>query len=204
MDILIVEDSLRERERLSELFENSGFSVESCESVDEAEQIVHREALRLVVLDIGLSDRSGTVLFQHIRKQQPDCKVIIFTGNPSPYLKQRFLSEGAVEYVLKGSPNASSEAFSRLVGEYLDSSSRNSDGEKRVTGTPLNAFLREHLTPQSQLLFYEDDKKFAACHSCGSREYAVTFSHQLQVPPEVLGKVICLNCGSDFDPTLDD
>ena len=35
--------------------------------------------------------------------------IIIFTGNPSAHLQQRFLAEGAVDYIVKGSSQAKGE-----------------------------------------------------------------------------------------------
>ncbi|MCI5065436.1 response regulator [bacterium] len=206
MDILIVEDSVRERERLETLFGGLGYTVSSCDSVAEAEQIFAKESIRCAILDIGLTDRSGSVLFQLLKDSQPGCEIIIFTGNPSPYLKQRFIKEGAVAYVVKGSEGASGEAFHRLIENTIGapaSSGEMGDGGG-VRGTPLLDFLREHISPPHQGLFFDTDGGFPPCPQCGSREYLVTFSQELQAPPLLKGKVLCAECSHELDPTLAD
>ncbi|MCB0328760.1 MAG: response regulator [Bdellovibrionales bacterium] len=202
MDILIVEDSVRERERLQTMFTELGYQVSSCDSVSEAEKLFQKETIKCAVLDIGLTDRSGSVLFQSLKSAQPDCQVIIFTGNPSPYLKQRFLREGALAYVVKGSEAASNESFQRLVVSAIGDADAQTPIEAQ--GRPLEEFLRLFIPAQSQSLFFDTDGGFPPCGECGSREYLVTFSHEIQIPPFVKGKVYCSECGVQLDPTLSD
>ena len=110
-DILIVEDGLHERERLRKLFCEANFSVASAESVGEAEKLLSIEQFRLVILDIGLGDKSGSYLFQSIKRSGQVSFVVILTGNPSIHLKQRFLDEGAAAYIVKASAAAENEAL---------------------------------------------------------------------------------------------
>ncbi len=202
MDILIVEDSVRERERLQTMFTELGYQVNSCDSVSEAEKLFQKESIKCAVLDIGLTDRSGSVLFQSLKSAQPDCQVIIFTGNPSPYLKQRFLREGALAYVVKGSEGASNEAFQRLILNTIGEPDNQTPTEAH--GRPLEEFLRLFIPSQSQSLFFDTDGGFPPCNVCGSRDYLVSFSHEIQIPPSVKGKVYCSECGAQLDPTLSD
>ena len=62
-DILIVEDGKNERERLLNLFSERGYQVEAAETVSEAEGLLQSTSFRLAILDIGLSDKSGSHLF---------------------------------------------------------------------------------------------------------------------------------------------
>jgi len=112
-DILIVEDGRQERERLEQLFSASGYSVSACESVGEAEKLLQRERYRLAILDIGLNDKSGSYLFSSLKQGDRASYVIIFTGNPSVHLKQRFLAEGAVDYIVKASLQAQNDNLLR-------------------------------------------------------------------------------------------
>ena len=91
-DILVVEDGPQERERLERLFQNSGYSVQTCATVGEAERCLQTESYRVAILDIGLSDKSGSYLFNLLKRAGRSSYVVIFTGNPSVHLKQRFLS----------------------------------------------------------------------------------------------------------------
>lgn len=196
-DILIVEDGKPERERLEKLFSSSGYSVSAFETVGEAEQCLRHEEFRLAVLDIGLADKSGSYLFSSIKRQKRVAFVVIFTGNPSVHLKQRFLEEGAVDYIVKGSPQAQNDAFVARVREII--------GEAHMaqrSGIALEEFLAKYVLETSRQLFLDMQNAVPECAACGGRSYLVTFSHQAQVPPVIHGQVICAACGKQMDPEI--
>jgi DNA-binding response OmpR family regulator len=195
-DILIVEDGRQERNRLDKLFSSVGYSVVACESVTAAEQVLERERFRLAVLDIGLGDKSGSLLFNKIKQNSGANYIIIFTGNPSVHLKQRFLDEGAADYIVKASPSARNESFLGRVQELIGDST--SEG---ATGMALDEFL-QYVSEKSRQLFLDVDDRIPPCGSCSSREYIVDFGSSAQMPPEVVGKVCCANCGHEMDPEI--
>lgn len=196
-DIIIVEDGLHERERLQKVFSEAGFSVSTAESAKEAESLIERELFRLAVLDIGLGDKSGSHLFELIKRSNKISYVIILTGNPSTHLKQRFLDEGAVAYLVKGSQAASNNSLLDLVRSLLGS------GEAKVTsGIPLSEFLNLYVDDSSRELFFDKEKQLAPCPHCKSKEYLVSFSHKTQLPPIVEGRVICAQCHKELDPQI--
>ena len=195
-DILIVEDGTQERERLQQLFANAGYAVEACESVGEAETALQSESFRLAVLDIGLNDKSGSYLFNKIKQSQAVSYVLIFTGNPSVHLKQRFLDEGAVDYIVKGSPQAQNDSFLDRVAELLgDLKTSETDG------IPLGDLLAI-LSDKSRQLFLNADGSVPACAQCSANSYLVSFNHETQVPPDVSGRVVCAQCGAVMDPEI--
>ncbi len=197
-DILIVEDNAVERKRLEGLFREAGYSVSVCETVGDAEDLLNRESFRLAILDIGLSDKSGSHLFHRLRGSGAGVtNVIVFTGNPSVHLKQRFINEGAIDYIVKGSAAAQSPSFLARVKEVLG-------GPQHVSAqaVSLEQFVAHYLTPQSRALFLNMDGTLPACSNCSAVEFEVTFSHQPQVPPEVKGLVVCKKCGRPFDPQV--
>jgi DNA-binding response OmpR family regulator len=196
-DILIVEDGRQERERLEQLFGKAGYSVVACESVADAEKALNVETFRLAVLDIGLSDKSGSYLFNAIKRRNNVSYIMIFTGNPSVHLKQRFMDEGAVDYIVKGSPQAQNESFITRVKEVLGEAQT-----KTTSGLDLEVFLTNYVSPKSRALFNDSGDTFPECAQCGGRQYIVTFSHQAQVPPEIQGLVVCTSCGKPMDPEV--
>ncbi|MFM1849034.1 MAG: hypothetical protein RL417_2508 [Pseudomonadota bacterium] len=196
-DILIVEDGSQERERLVKLFTSEGYSVHGCESVKDAEESLRNDSFRLAILDIGLNDKSGSFLFGVIKRSGRVPYVVIFTGNPSVHLKQRFMEEGAVDYIVKGSPQAQSESFLNRVREILGVGQGS-----RVEGAPLEDFLRAHIAEASRNLFLESDNSLPACAGCSSKNYVVTFARRPQVPPELIGDVLCAVCGAPMDPKI--
>lgn len=197
-DILIVEDGKAERERLQRLFKEGGYSVVACENVQEAEHSLTAELFRLAILDIGLSDKSGSYLFNTIKRGGRVPNIIIFTGNPSVHLKQRFMEEGAVDYIVKASPQAQNESFMARVKEIIG------DGQPvACEGIDLESFLSRYVAASSRQLFLNMDNSVPGCKSCGSTNYQVVFSHHTQVPPEIVGQVVCAQCNKPMDPDVE-
>lgn len=196
-DILIVEDGLHERERLEKLFSGAGFSVSSAESVQEAERLLNIDQFRLAVLDIGLGDKSGSYLFELMKRTSMVPFVIILTGNPSVHLKQRFLDEGAAAYVVKASQNAENEPLLETVTSLLGTAEVVS-----VSGIPLTEFIRTYVTQSSRELFLDSESQIPPCQRCGKVEYLVSFNHKTQLPPIVEGRVICAGCHQEMDPKV--
>ena len=196
-DILIVEDGLHERERLSKLFTSAMYSVSCAESVQEAERLLEFEQFRLAVVDIGLGDKSGSFLFEQLKRSAKVPFVVILTGNPSTHLKQRFLDEGAATYIVKASPSASNEALLEVIQGLLGAAAA-----ENTLGIPLGEFLRQYVTESSRQLFLDEGNELPACRNCGANSYVVSFSHKTQLPPLLEGKVICSSCFQEMDPEV--
>ena len=219
-DILIVEDGLHERERLTKLFANAGYLVDAAEGVEEAKSILSQNQFRLIVLDVGLGDKSGSYLFEYIRTSGVAPYVIIFTGNPSVHLKQRFLDEGAVAYIVKASLEAENKAFlgtvqtflgvGRDLPVYVETKSESSkdvfknSSHKDVfkNAIPLETFISNYVDESSRGLFLDADNKIPPCAHCGKSDYIVIFHHKTQLPPLVEGRVVCALCSREMDPEL--
>lgn len=197
MDILVVEDGLHERERLKRLFSAASFSVATAESVREAERLLRHDDFRLVVLDVGLGDKSGSYLFELIKRSGKSPYVVVLTGNPSLHLKQRFIEEGAVAYIVKASPQAENDSLLETVQSLLGA------GEvQSISGIPLDEFLRQYINPASRELFLDVNNEITSCAGCGANEFLVTFAHKTQLPPLIEGRVICAKCNVEMDPKV--
>lgn len=196
-DILIVEDGLHERERLVKLFSGANYTVSAAESGAEAEQLLKLEQFRLAIIDINLGDKSGSYLFDLLKKSKHVPYVIILTGNPSVHLKTRFLEEGAVAYLVKASPQAESEPLLERVRGLLGSSDL-----KAVSGIGMIDFAKLYLDAASRELFLDDKGEPNACQQCGGRDYVVTFGHRTQLPPTIEGRAVCKTCGREMDPQV--
>lgn len=196
-DILVVEDGVKERERLRNLFTKEGYKVSACESVGEAEEELKTQNFRLAILDIGLSDKSGSYLFNSIKRLNKVTYIIIFTGNPSVHLKQRFIEEGATDYIVKASAEAQNDRFLSRVKEIIGAPEK-----QEIEGIDLNTFISKYLADSSRNLFFEEGDKFPACKKCGSKEYRVVFNNKTQMPPEVVGQVVCVDCNNLMDPDI--
>jgi DNA-binding response OmpR family regulator len=196
-DILIVEDGRTERERLERLFSEAGYSVLAFENVGDAEKCLQHETFRLAIIDIGLSDKSGSYLFNVLKRGNKSSYVIVLTGNPSVHLKQRFLDEGALDYLVKGSPQAQNENLLSRVRETIGDAQPAAE-----EGLELEDFLKRYVPATSRRLFLDMDDQCPACRTCGGRRYVVSFSRQTQMPPEIIGVVVCSGCGAAMDPEI--
>jgi DNA-binding response OmpR family regulator len=196
-DVLIVEDGQVERDRLKDLFSSAGYGVVACSSVGEAEQVLLGAEFKLAFFDIGLNDRSGSYLFSSVKRSGKIANIIIYTGNPSGHLRQRFQREGASDYIVKGSSRASSEQLLERVKELIGEPQ-----QRVVAGVELTAFLRQFVPVKSWQLFFDSDGKVPPCNKCGAKEYVVTFAQQPQIPPEVNGIVVCAVCNHVMDPEV--
>lgn len=196
-DILVVEDGATERERLRKLFTDAGYKVDVAEDSKTAERILSLKNIRLLLLDVGLSDRSGSHLFSKIRHTYRAPITVILTGNPSVHLKRRFLEEGAAAYILKASFESENEQLLKKVETLLG----NADFPSRL-GIKLEDFLSSQLREDSRKLFLDLENKISNCQNCGYNDFIVTFDHKTQLPPCVEGLVICSKCGAKMDPEV--
>jgi len=199
MDILIVEDGESEQKRLSQLFLGAGYTVACCTRVSEAENYLREQSFRLVFLDIGLEDKSGSFLFNFIKRENKVPFVIVYTGNQSAHLKQRLIAEGAIDYIIKGSTEAQNENLLPRVVEILGAAGQSSG----IEGNDLKSFLSQYVSAASRSLFYEGEGDgFPACTGCKGKSYLVSFKEQPQIPPDLKGVVICSSCGKPMDPEI--
>lgn len=101
-NILIVEDSLTFRNYLHQQISSLGYEVISAESLAEARQILEKKTDFLcAVLDYCLPDgQDGEVIDLALDKQQ---RVIVLTAIFQDDLRERVLSKGVIDYILKES-----------------------------------------------------------------------------------------------------
>jgi DNA-binding response OmpR family regulator len=196
-DILIVEDSKEERERLEKFLTAAGYTVRACAGAEEAEQTIFENSFRLAILDIGLGDRSGSTVFNTLKRSGRAGHLVIFTGNPSVHLRQRFLDEGASDYIVKGSPAGHPDSLLSRVEELIG---------KPIPQGPatmdLKEFLEKFVPENYRKLFLEEDGSFPACSQCGAKRYVVSFADRLQVPPDIIGQVCCAECERLLNPEI--
>ncbi len=97
MKTLIVDDSALIRDRLVEVLSSiPGLEIIGLEGeANKAVVAIRLEKPDLVILDIRLIGGSGIDVLREIKQDNPDLKVIIFTGYPYPQYRRKCLKEGA-------------------------------------------------------------------------------------------------------------
>ena len=88
----------------------------------EALRLVRAHAWDVVVLDIGLPDKSGLEVLQEIKIQLPQLPVLVLSMRPEDQLAMRVLKAGAAGYMTKESASSDLVAAIRTVyagGKYV-------------------------------------------------------------------------------------
>ncbi|HKH45636.1 MAG TPA: sigma-54 dependent transcriptional regulator [Thermoanaerobaculia bacterium] len=101
MNILIVDDEEVLQDVLSVLIRKEGHHTISAYSGEEALEILEREDVDLVLLDLMLPGMHGMQVLQHIRQRWPDQVVIVITAYSSIESAIDAMREGAFHYIPK-------------------------------------------------------------------------------------------------------
>jgi DNA-binding NtrC family response regulator len=99
--ILLVEDDAVHRELLSEALVDNGYRVAACDCGQEALAALDREAYPVALLDIRLPDVDGFFLLDQVLQRQPDCSVVMMTGQASVEAAVDAMKTGAHDYLAK-------------------------------------------------------------------------------------------------------
>jgi two-component system, OmpR family, response regulator len=112
MRLLLVEDKLELRDRLSSRLREVGFAVDCISTVDEAQHWPDLDRINAVILDLGLPDGDGMSLLQHWRGNGEAVPILILTARGSWQEKVDGLNAGADDFVVK--PVRFEELLARL------------------------------------------------------------------------------------------
>ena len=99
--MLIVEDERDICEMLSEFFTARGFAVTSAFSGEEALELVARESVEVILLDILLPGLSGLEVLRRAKELRPHVKIVMVSGLDHDDLRRQARRYGACEYITK-------------------------------------------------------------------------------------------------------
>ena len=99
--LLIVDDDLPFRERLSRSMEKKGFDVESSPSFKVSLDMVSSKTFDFAVVDMRLEDGSGLELVKQIQKISPNTKSLLLTGYGNIATAVAAIKSGAIDYLPK-------------------------------------------------------------------------------------------------------
>jgi PAS domain S-box-containing protein len=99
--VLIVEDEEAVADALTLLLEMDGLVVKVVDRGSEATAAIAAFDPDLVILDVGLPDMPGTVVFEHIRREHPTLPVLFSTGHAPELEHEMTRLSGPVGHVLK-------------------------------------------------------------------------------------------------------
>ena len=99
--ILLVEDEALHRITLHDNLENAGYQIHSAENGQQALDLLAKQLFPVALIDIRLPDISGLELLYELRSRQPDCSVILMTGQSSVEAAVAAMRDGAYDYLAK-------------------------------------------------------------------------------------------------------
>jgi len=101
MNILIVDDEEVLQDVLTVLIRKEGHNTLSAWSGEEAMEVLEREEIDLVLLDLMLPGMQGMQVLKEIRQRQPDQVVVVITAFSSIESAIEAMREGAFHYIPK-------------------------------------------------------------------------------------------------------
>lgn len=100
--VLIADDSMFMRKRLSDILTGDGHQViAEAENGEEAIQMYRQLMPELVMLDITMPERNGMGALNHIMTLEPEARVIMCSALGEETVVQECLDTGAKAFVIK-------------------------------------------------------------------------------------------------------
>jgi excisionase family DNA binding protein len=114
--VLVVDDD----ESLQNLFKlflkKIGFSRVVVGTVKEAIAALEKQKFDLVFLDLKLPDGPADDVYDFVKREQPDCPVIIITGYPDSEMLDRILAKGPITVLKKPLQTEQLQQTVRILG----------------------------------------------------------------------------------------
>ncbi|HWA77378.1 MAG TPA: response regulator [Polyangiaceae bacterium] len=101
VDVLVVDDDERFRERLVQAFRQRGLTSLGASGYDEANSISQTKRVVGAVVDLRMPGQHGLAVLRQLRKQVPDCAVVVLTGFGSIATAVEAMRLGARDYLTK-------------------------------------------------------------------------------------------------------
>ncbi len=99
--ILIVDDEITIRTGIAQVLEKQKITAATAADGREALDLLARQPMGIVLLDIKLPDMDGVELLKTIRREYPETEVIMITGYPAIQSAVECIKHGALDYLVK-------------------------------------------------------------------------------------------------------
>ena len=99
--LLVVDDDLPFRERLSRSMQKKGFEVDSADSFASALEIIEKQNYDYAIVDMRLTDGSGLELIKKMQIKSPGTKSLLLTGYGNIATAVAAIKSGAIDYLPK-------------------------------------------------------------------------------------------------------
>jgi DNA-binding NtrC family response regulator len=109
IDLLIVDDDDEFRATLARRFTRRGFCVHQTAAPAEALDLAERRAFDVALVDLVMPEMSGVELLVKLKRSQPECEVIMLTGQGTIEAAVEAMKQGAFDFLTKPFPLAELE-----------------------------------------------------------------------------------------------
>ena len=99
--ILIADDEESIRFTFADFLSSGGYEVETSDTLSNCIKRMQSGPFDLLFLDISFGTENGIEAIQTLKVLQPDCAVVIITGDPRPETTVQARRYGAVDYLAK-------------------------------------------------------------------------------------------------------
>jgi two-component system, OmpR family, response regulator CpxR len=101
MQVLLVDDESQFIEALAERLQLRGFEARVANDGPAALDLLEKDRLKLVVLDLRMPEMDGLEVLRHIKEKWPTTQVIIATGHGDEEDRRKCLELGAFAFLSK-------------------------------------------------------------------------------------------------------
>ena len=112
-NLIIIDDDLPFRERLSRSMEKKGFNVESFGNAKNSIKRIKEKNFDYAIVDMKLDDGSGLELIRIIKENNPNTKPLLLTGYGNIATAVAAIKSGAIDYLPK--PAESDQIYDALI-----------------------------------------------------------------------------------------
>ena len=101
INLLLIDDEVGFIETMAKRLGRRGFVVHQASSAESGFQVLAREAVQVVVLDVRMPGIDGLTALEVIKRDHPAVEVILLTGHASLEACTTGMDRGAFDYLLK-------------------------------------------------------------------------------------------------------
>lgn len=101
MEILIIEDNLADVFLIEEMIDGKSHSIYHCTRLQDAQELINRYDIDIILLDLGLPDSQGLDTFSRIKEISRNLPVVIMSNLDDDELALQSLRLGAQDYLPK-------------------------------------------------------------------------------------------------------
>jgi len=99
--VLVVDDEQDIRDASERILSRAGYQVQKASRGDEALDVINKNGVNIVLLDLKMPGMDGLEVLGHIRKQDTEIQVIVITGYATVETAIEAMKQGAYDFIPK-------------------------------------------------------------------------------------------------------